>query len=892
MASSSTSSSSSSALPVDIAASRRISPNSGDESTRDNHSMLFKAYFDSLPASAFLQDLQGKLIYGNAKFHAMAKLQGDASSAKSFISQTTTTAKVKLFPVKNAQGKQIAVGGLLPPPITDDTDHSGLSGSSKETPVSSLANTLLSQMDEESPPLNKKRKMTQQEAPCASRDASVGVKTHERTHETTAATTSSPITIPGEAGYKKLFDNLPMGAIVCEVVTEENTKKPIDWIYREANPAFAKMTGLITEKIIDQRVTHVLHGVENDPADWIGHFGKVGMTGESYHFDQEFAPTMKKWFRGIAYRPDEKEGFFVVLFLDISDAVKAAEDLRESEERHRNLFEKMMQGVVYQDKEGTIISANPSAERILGLTMDQMMGRTNYDSRWKSIYEDGTDMPGHEHPSWIALTTGKPQLGLQMGIFHPATGRHSWLRVDSIPRFRPNEIEPFQVCSTFTDITETKEFEQKLLREKDKAQMADRLKSAFLANMSHEIRTPLNGILGHIDIALSNNLSQVDHKENLEGLRVARQSGELLITIIQDILDLSKIEAGQLQVDLDGDFYVRKLVDQVKHLAETMITQRDKTITFEASVQDGIQDHILGDVFRLQQILNNLVSNAIKFTQTGTVTLSLRRRTEDGMLEFSVKDTGKGIPVEHQESIFEPFRQVEFGDTRKHGGSGLGLTISKKLLALMGGSLWLQSSVVEGNTGTCFFFTFPYRQFRHKDGSASPGPQSIRTEELLECNGGASLQLPSPGCRKILVAEDDRVSRRLVKRMLDISGYESILAVNGAEAVEKYMANKDIGLVLMDVQMPKMDGLSATRKIRELEGDRSILRGALPVPIIALSASAMKGDNEIGLSVGMTDYMTKPVDFNLLKQTIQHHLGPPSSSDTEETGTSSPSSSR
>lgn len=449
-----------------------------------------------------------------------------------------------------------------------------------------------------------------------------------------------------------------------------------------------------------------------------------------------------------------------------------------------------------------------------------------------------------------------------MGVFHPSTEQHHWIIVDAIPRFRPGELKPFQVYATFTDMTQTKEFERRLLREKDRAEMADRLKSAFLANMSHEIRTPLNGIIGHIDLALSNELAESNRRENLDGLMVARQSGELLIAIIQDILDLSKIEAGQMAIENDGNFNLRKLVDQVSSLGDTMINQRSKAIRFESHVQDTIHDAICGDLFRLQQILNNLISNAIKFTDSGKVRLEITHYDEQ-MLEFRVCDTGKGIPKDNLESIFEPFRQVEIGDTRKHGGTGLGLTISKKLVELMGGQLSVRSSVEAHNRGSCFSFTFPYRIY-----DPAPGTPPV-SSPMMSTGKPKSNETTIEG--KILVAEDDTVSRRLVQRMLHISGYETILAEDGEQAVRKYQENESIVLILMDVQMPNMDGLAATTLIRELEGK---VPNKKPIPIIALSAGAMKGDDERGFAVGMTDYLTKPVNFKLLQKTLLAHLGP------------------
>jgi CheY-like chemotaxis protein len=254
-----------------------------------------------------------------------------------------------------------------------------------------------------------------------------------------------------------------------------------------------------------------------------------------------------------------------------------------------------------------------------------------------------------------------------------------------------------------------------------------------------------------------------------------------------------------------------------------------------------------------------LVSNAIKFTTKGKVELRVHR-LDMKTLEISVLDTGKGIPPKHLKSIFEPFRQVDITDTRQHGGTGLGLTISSKLVDLMGGKLRVESSILGPIRGSMFAFTFPYQPIEYRI--------PILPKEPVPSSISSTARIHRQNC-KILVAEDDPVSRKLVCRMLQRTGYEVSLACNGEEAVEAYKSFREsLSLVLMDVQMPKLDGNQACRQIRECER----ISGFSPIPIIALSAGAMKGDREHGLSVGMTDYLTKPVDFQCLVKTLEKHL--------------------
>lgn len=774
-------------------------------------------------------------------------------------------------------------------------------------------------------------------------------KEDESSTPSEATDLSSESNSESDSEHRDTIRRAQLAMVLGEAIVNEE-REPIDWVYEEISPAFEELMGLKRSNVVGKRITEVFPGIQNDEAGWIPRFGKVALTGVADDFIQH-SQVLGRWFLGLCFRPNAHSLRFVLMFMDITEHITARDALRESEERHRNLFESMLQGVVYQEDSGQIICANPAAERILGMTLDEMMGRSSIDPRWKAVREDGSDFPGHEHPAMIALQTGKPVINVTMGVFSPKDEQNHWIKIDAIPRFKQDQT--FQVYTTFTDITDIKRFEREILLAKEKAEESDRLKSAFLANMSHEIRTPLNGIIGHIDLALANGLSAASQEENLEGLRIARASGELLISIIQDILDLSKIEAGEMAVQLDEVFTLKTLVDHTASIARTLIKSRQKheNVTFEAYIDPQIaQDDgsfLFGDSFRIQQVVNNLVSNAIKFTDQGKVSLAVKlvpsiagnlssggdyQHQEQPMLEYSVLDTGKGIPSAYVDSIFEPFRQVDYSDTRQHGGTGLGLTISRKLVEMMHGHLRVESSTLGPIRGSLFAFTLPYRPAPpcHKQppafndtsaaqslllGKASflshvsqrktetpaagddTSTPSIPPEEMgaeacesakmshdLSCQGqtehvdlgttdGLAVNPTSTEGRTILVVEDDPISRRLVSRMLQVTGYNVLLACDGEEAVSVYKSHvesKNLVLILMDIQMPKLDGLGAAKQIRELERES---QGDKMIPIVALSAGAMKGDLERALVMGMTDYLTKPVDFKCLVKTLEHYLG-------------------
>lgn len=290
-----------------------------------------------------------------------------------------------------------------------------------------------------------------------------------------------------------------------------------------------------------------------------------------------------------------------------------------------------------------------------------------------------------------------------------------------------------------------------------------------------------------------------------------------------------------------------------------------------------------------------MVSNAIKFTAKGKVELRISLLDNDDKLEFALLDTGKGIPKSHIETIFEPFRQVEISDTRQHGGTGLGLTISRKLIEMMGGSLRVESSVLGPLRGSLFAFTLPYRPQEVGVAVAPTSPlSSPSTSGFVDESMQPNVTSPASNnnntcteqCRShrrrrkngekplILVAEDDPVSRKMVGRMLQRSGYDVVFACDGEAAVETYKSkHEEIALVLMDGQMPKLSGHEATQQIRQWDLSRDAAATSSPIPIVGLSAGAMKGDLERGLSFGMTDYLTKPVDFSNLVATLEKYVG-------------------
>ncbi len=515
-------------------------------------------------------------------------------------------------------------------------------------------------------------------------------------------------------------------------------------------------------------------------------------------------------------------GYLIVIGRNVDERKKMEHELRKLS----RALEQCPVSVVITDLEGRIEYVNPKFTELTGYTQDEVRGQTS------RILKSGDTSPDEYRQLWETIRTGE-----WSGYFHnrKKNGDLFWEAARICP-IRDSRGVPTHYLAVKEDITERRRIEEALAQAKESAEAANRAKSEFLANMSHEIRTPMNGIIGFTQLTLQTPLTD-DQRDYLE---TVESSGHALLRIINDILDFSKIEAGHLEMEREPFSLRETLEGAVSTVAPEAM---GKGLDLSWDIEPAVPDALLGDSTRLRQVLLNLLGNAVKFTARGFIRAEVSAETVSGgtaVLHFAVKDSGIGIPPAQQQTIFEPFRQADGSTTRKYGGTGLGLAISSRLAQHMRGRIWVESEVGRGST---FHATACFGVAATASGTAPERGESLD---------------PDHPCLHVLVAEDDPISRTLASTALAHQGHKVITAANGVEALW-LLEQRQFDLVLMDVQMPQMDGLEATARIRKREA-----RLGGHVQIVAMTAHAMKGDRERCLAAGMDDYISKPLDMGQL----------------------------
>lgn len=516
--------------------------------------------------------------------------------------------------------------------------------------------------------------------------------------------------------------------------------------------------------------------------------------------------------------------------------------------RLQSIFASMPDGLIVTDSAGFIEEFNLPAEKLLGYSRDEMIGSNALVLMPTSSSIMASDRWGR----LLGLFSRRAN-----GVGHGICCRHkdgSMVHVHlSVAEFDEDGQKYF--TGVIHDVSERIAIERKLKDAMERVDQASTTKSEFLANMSHEVRTPLNGVMGMLELLRATHL---DSRQ--EGfVEVAYTSANTLLNVISSILHFSKIDSGNLSLH-STVFDLRQVIEQ--SAAAELGAAVEKGLEYSCQIAPEVPQLVLGDAIQFGRIVNNLLGNAVKFTDSGSIEISVSLKAiknKRANIFLEIEDTGIGIASSELPDLFEPFTQVDGSSTRKHGGSGLGLSITKRLVDLLGGEIGVTSYE---SKGTKFRVSLSFGIISAPE-TALENNSSINTGYRNSDQTKAKVKAD----RRILVVDDIATNRRVCKAMLRKLGFEADLAINGSEAVEA-IVNQHYDLVLMDCQMPVLDGYAATRQIRSLEEGKSSSR----LPVIALTAHALEGDREASLDAGMDDYLTKPVSMAALESMLDRWL--------------------
>jgi PAS domain S-box-containing protein len=632
-----------------------------------------------------------------------------------------------------------------------------------------------------------------------------------------------------EQKFRAVFEGAELGIAVADLKSGEIT----------VNPAYGRMLGCTAKEMSSLDIFDELTHPDDAGRDRSAYQGLTRGEVERLHIEKRYvlrdgrmvwASVEFSLQRDAAGKPQ----YILGLAADITERKRVEEELRASERQLRAFIEDAPVCVAMFDRKMRYLAASRR------WTTDYGFGHS--DLSGLCLYELIPNLPEKWRESHRRGMAGEKQ----------NLGEDIWIRTDGSEQWVSSAVYPWNdeqgrvggIIISAEDISERKQFEEQLQNARRFAEAASQAKSTFLATMSHEIRTPLNGILGMTELVLDTNLTS-DQRENLS---LVRFSADSLLSIINDILDFSKIEAGKLEIELIP-FPLRESLQPI--LKTCAIRAQQKGLQFSFNAPAGVPDEVIGDPGRIRQVLLNLIGNAIKFTDRGQIIVAVgaafpvKGRV---LLHFGVKDTGIGIPPETQEKIFAPFSQADGTMARKYGGTGLGLAICVRLVEMMGGRIWLESAPQKGSV---FHFTLDLalagegtKATKEQGGLHGVVPQAAPPDNGETFNGKG---------RTVLLVEDNAVNRTLAQRLLQKRGFSVSIAVDGKQAIAA-VENAEFDVILMDIQMPEMDGFEATAEIRK--GQKTSGRRT---PIIALTAHALKEDRDRCLSAGMDAYVTKPI---------------------------------
>ncbi len=627
-----------------------------------------------------------------------------------------------------------------------------------------------------------------------------------------------------ERRLSTLMGNLPGIAYRC--ANDRN------WTIEYVSEGCFELTGYMPEELVNNSVITFNDLIHEEDQEYL--FNKwQDVLSRKETFQDEYRIITKNgkekwvWEQGCGiYSDDDKvvalEGFII----DITERKLVTNELRKLS----RAVEQSPVSILITDPEGNIEYANPKFSELTGYSLPEIQGKN------PRFLKSGFTTQEEYAELWKTITSGGEWRGELCN--KRKDGKLFW-ELGSISSIKNDEGQITHLLAVKEDISEKKKFEEELIKAKEKAEESDHLKTSFLHNISHEIRTPMNAITGFSSLLNNPGLSSDKIKDYTT---IIFNSSHQLLSIITDIIHIATIEAGQEKF-IEKEMNLNYLLNTLYRQFEAVAKPKDIRLILETPLNDSEVD-ILTDETKLSEILSNLINNALKFTQKGTVTISYA--VKKTFLEFSVKDTGMGIPAGMHEKIFDRFLQVDHTVTREHEGTGLGLSISKAYVELLGGKIWVNS---QPDKGSEFCFTIP---FIRKSSDEISGSLLKSESELL---------FDQP--KTILVAEDEDMNYLLVEEFLENPNITLLRARNGIEAVELFRSDVAIDLVLMDIKMPRMDGYEATRKIRAIKPD---------IPVIAITAYAQAGDKDKALSAGCSAYIAKPMRKEILLALIGKFL--------------------
>lgn len=628
-----------------------------------------------------------------------------------------------------------------------------------------------------------------------------------------------------ETRYRRLFESAKDGIVILDAETG---------IIIDVNPFLMSLLGYTKEEFLEKEIWEI--GFFKDIA---ANKEKLNELQQNEYARYDNLPLETADGRKISvefvsnvYMVNKKK----VIQCNIRDNTErklAENSLIISETRLRTLIQTIPDLIWLKDTNGTYLLCNHMFGRFFGANEATIAGKTDYD------FVDTELADFFRTNDKIAMALGKPSTNEEWITFAD-DGHRAFLETIKAPMY-DSQNNLIGILGIGRDITERKNSEKDLIEAKVKAEESDRLKTSFLANMSHEIRTPMNGILGFTELLKRPNLSGLEQQEYIS---IIEKGGARMLNIINDIVNIAKIESGHMEISVSA-IDINKVLDDICCFFEREAEIKKLKIQIYKPLTDN-EAIIHTDREKLIAILTNLVKNAIKFTDSGLIEIGYAKKGDN--LEFFVKDTGIGIPLEQREYIFDRFRQGSESLSRSYEGAGLGLSISKAYIDMLGGEIWVDSNSDSAElTGSVLFFNIPYNQARVE--------KTLRIPKKMETEKKNQLYN-----LKLLIAEDDRISQKLIEISTGNIVREVITVATGTDAVEACRMNPDIDLVLMDVKMPGMDGYEATRQIRTFNNR---------VAIIAQTAYALSGERARAIDAGCDDYISKPLDLELLIKLIK-----------------------